>query len=84
MLTIPLILTAVAHDGGHIVVRTSYNDYGMLHNVHGPSEVTYDHEGKATDVYYAMNHKRINHSKYLKDEYNPTMEEMFMMTLGEG
>ena len=80
----PAMVTAVAHDGGHIVVRTSYNDYGMLHNVHGPSEVTYDHEGKATDVYYAMNHKRINHSKYLKDEYNPTMEEMFMMTLGEG
>ena len=80
----PAMVTAVAHDGGHIVVRTSYNDYGMLHNVHGPSEVTYDHEGKATDVYYAMNHKRINHSKYLKDQYNPTIEEMFIMKLGEG
>ena len=79
----PAMVTAVAHEGGHVVVRTSYNDYGMLHNVKGPSEVTYDHEGKATDVYYALNHNRINHSKYLKDAYNPTMEEMFIMILGE-
>ena len=79
----PAHLTVATIKGDHYIKRVSYIDYGMLHHIHGPAEITYNTLGNATSVYYAMNHNRINHSKYLKDEYNPTMKEMFIMILGE-
>ena len=79
----PAHITITGFRGTHSVKRVSYIKYGLSHNYSGPSQVTYNPEGEATSVYYSMNHNRINHSKYLKDEYNPTIEEMFLMKLGE-
>ena len=80
----PAHITITGFRGANSVKRVSYIKYGLSHNDSGPSQVTYNPEGEATSVYYSMNHYRINHSKYLKDEYNPTIEEMFIMKLGEG
>ena len=80
----PAHLTVNTLRGDHYVKRVSYIKYGLSHNESGPCEVIYNTMGNATEARYAINHKRINHSKYIKDPYNPTMEELFMMRLGEG
>jgi len=80
----PAHLTINTLRGDHYVKRISYIKEGKAHNSSGPCEVIYNAMGNATEVSYAFNHKRINHSKYIKDPYNPSTEELFMMRLGEG
>ena len=80
----PVMITAIRNKDSYLVTRISYCDYGKIHNTDGPAEMTFNRTtGAMQSVLYAFNHKAINHDLYVKDPFNPTTEEMFMMVLGE-